>query len=131
MKQCSSLTNLPFICNGDIYSWEDAVNYLDNTNASSVMLARGAIIKPWLFTEIKEKRNIDISGTERFDILKNFANYGLEHWGSDDQGIENTRHFLLNWMSFLCRYVPVGIVEHFPIKINHVRFFFISFSFFF
>lgn len=39
------------------------------------------------------------------------SNYGLEHWGSDDQGKETTRRFLLEWLSFLHRYVPVGLVD--------------------
>ena len=40
-----------------------------------------------------------------------FSNYGLEHWGSDQQGVNNTRRFLLEWMSFLHRYVPNGILS--------------------
>jgi len=39
------------------------------------------------------------------------SNYGLEHWGSDHQGICTTRRFLLEWLSFLHRYVPVGILK--------------------
>ncbi len=38
-------------------------------------------------------------------MVKEFCDYGLEHWGSDDLGVEKTRRFFLEWQSFLCRYV--------------------------
>lgn len=37
----------------DIYNWQEAVHYMENTSISSIMIARAAIIKPWIFTEIK------------------------------------------------------------------------------
>uniref|UniRef100_A0A2H1VVD0 tRNA-dihydrouridine(47) synthase [NAD(P)(+)] n=1 Tax=Spodoptera frugiperda TaxID=7108 RepID=A0A2H1VVD0_SPOFR len=109
----------PVYGNGDILSYQD---YVDRRTIAptvqGVMIGRGALIKPWIFTEIKEQRIWDISSKERFEILKKYTNYGLEHWGSDMQGVENTRRFLLEWLSFLYRYVPVGLLERPPQKIN-------------
>ncbi|KAK2887780.1 hypothetical protein QQF64_012885 [Cirrhinus molitorella] len=115
---CSKLAApIPLFGNGDILSYEDAMKARE-TGVSGIMVARGALIKPWLFTEIKENRHWDISSSERLDILRDFTNYGLEHWGSDTQGVEKTRNFLLEWLSFLCRYIPVGLLERVPQKIN-------------
>lgn len=85
---------------------------------SGIMIGRGALIKPWLFQEIKEQRHMDPSSNERFDMLKRYVNYGLEQWGSDVQGVETCRRFFLEWQSFLHRYVPYGILERPPQKIN-------------
>ncbi|NXP19056.1 DUS3L synthase, partial [Scytalopus superciliaris] len=122
IAQCARIASpMPLFGNGDILSYEDA-NRAMEMGVSGIMIARqvpvGALIKPWLFTEIKEQRHWDISSRERFDILKDFTNYGLEHWGSDTQGVEKTRKFLLEWLSFLCRYIPVGLLEHLPQRIN-------------
>lgn len=109
----------PVFGNGDILCYEDYVERRKLApTAAGVMIGRGALIKPWIFTEIKEQRLWDIRSNERFDILKKYANYGLEHWGSDTQGVENTRRFMLEWLSFLYRYVPVGLLERPPQKIN-------------
>lgn len=118
INTCSQLASpIPLFGNGDILSYEDAMKARE-TGVSGLMLARGALIKPWVFTEIKERRNWDISSGERLDMLRDFTNYGLEHWGSDTQGLEKTRTFMLEWQSFLCRYIPVGLLERAPQKIN-------------
>ncbi|XP_059176502.1 tRNA-dihydrouridine(47) synthase [NAD(P)(+)]-like [Physella acuta] len=119
VAECASAgAPMPVFGNGDILSFEDANIHMQQTGVSGVMIARGALVKPWIFTEIKEQRHWDISSGERFDILKTFTNYGLEHWGSDHQGVENTRRFLLEWLSFLYRYIPVGVLEVVPQRIN-------------
>lgn len=39
---------------------------------SCAMLGRGSLVKPWLPQELKEQRTIDISATERLEMLKRF-----------------------------------------------------------
>lgn len=47
-----------------------------------------------------------------------FAEFGLSHWGSDTQGINTTRRFLLEALSFQHRYVPIGLLEKLPGQMN-------------
>ncbi|OQR97662.1 tRNA-dihydrouridine synthase 3 [Achlya hypogyna] len=125
--------SMQMIGGGDVLSYEEFHEHLKSGQIDTCMLARfgyavcehiphgrgsGALIKPWLPTEIKERRHYDISASERLDILKDFVKCGLEHWGSDQKGINRTRRYLLEWQSFLCRYVPVGILEKLPQRIN-------------
>jgi len=103
-----------FVGNGDCYSHVDYYDNIQNAGVDSVMLARGALIKPWLFEEIQAGQYLDKSSTERLAYIEKFARYGLEAWGSDEIGVGQTRRFLLEWLSFAHRYVPVGILEHLP-----------------
>lgn len=119
--QCakSAPKSLQVLGNGDVFSYIDwNTHKSDCPELSTCMVARGALIKPWIFTEIKEQRHWDISSGERLDILKDYVRFGLQHWGSDSKGVETTRHFLLEWLSYTCRYIPVGLLDVIPQRIN-------------
>ncbi|KAI8334759.1 hypothetical protein BC941DRAFT_495544 [Chlamydoabsidia padenii] len=104
--------------NGDVLSFEDYNRHKQEAGIDGVMIGRGALIKPWIFDEIRNQRHWDISSRERFDMMKSFCDFGLEHWGSDSQGVNTTRRFLCEWQSFLYRYIPIGLLEVYPQKIN-------------
>ncbi|KAJ5331697.1 hypothetical protein N7476_001480 [Penicillium atrosanguineum] len=107
-----------FLGNGDCYSHVDYDDHINNAGVDSVMLGRGALIKPWLFEEIQSGQYLDKSASERLGMIEKFAKYGLEAWGSDEHGIGTTRRFMLEWLSFAYRYVPIGLLEHLPPHIN-------------
>ncbi|CBF88723.1 hypothetical protein AN0818.2 [Aspergillus nidulans FGSC A4] len=107
-----------FLGNGDCYSHVDYEDHIKNAKVDSVMVGRGALIKPWLFEEIQAGQYLDKSASERLAYVEKFARYGMETWGSDEYGIGITRRFLLEWLSFACRYVPIGLLEYLPPKIN-------------
>lgn len=60
------------------------------------MIARGAIIKPWIFEEIQQRQHIDKSASERLDMLKQFAYWGLEHWVRSSQEINTNSRALIH-----------------------------------
>ncbi|GLT77905.1 hypothetical protein SLA2020_494600 [Shorea laevis] len=60
----------------------------------------------------------DITSGERLNVLMDYVRFGLEHWGSDTKGVEKTRHFLLEWLSYACRYIPVGLLDVIPQRLN-------------
>jgi tRNA-dihydrouridine synthase 3 len=109
----------PYFCgNGDIYSHTDYFDAINNAAVDSCMIGRGALIKPWIFEEIQSGQYLDKSATERLQYIEQFTRFGLENWGSDEIGVGVTRRFLLEWLSFSCRYVPIGLLEHLPPQMN-------------
>ncbi|TNJ28872.1 putative Dihydrouridine synthase [Giardia muris] len=102
--------------NGDIFHWNDLEDP-QHAAVDYVLIGRGAAIKPWIFQELREHKTLDPSSKERLEMLRRFANYCLEYYGTDAIGTERARaQFLENW-SFMCRYIPVGIMGA-PQRIN-------------
>lgn len=107
-----------FIGNGDCYSHVDYLDHVDRAGVDTVMIARGAMVKPWIFEEIEKGQYLDKSASERLGYVEKYVRYGLEAWGSDELGVGFTRRFLLEWLSFTHRYVPIGLLEHLPPSLN-------------
>lgn len=124
IRRCAAVASpsgLPLVGNGDVFSFKDYERHMRDGTLATCMIGRGALIKPWVLTEIKERRVWDISASERLAIFGDFARHGLEHWGSDERGVETTRRFMMEWMSYTHRYVPVGLLESGVAQKMHLR----------
>jgi tRNA-dihydrouridine synthase 3 len=98
--------DVPVIGNGDILTWQDAEYRLREAGCAGLMIARGALIKPWVFREIEEKRDYLLSPTDRLDILRRYRSLALAHFRDDERGRRNVRGFLDWHLDFLSRYRP-------------------------
>ncbi|GBE83622.1 zinc finger dihydrouridine synthase [Sparassis latifolia] len=112
------LAPVPIFGGGDCFSSEDYWAKMNNSGVDGIMIGRGALIKPWIFTEVKEHREWDISSRERLELIRKYAEYGLNHFGSDTAGVNTTRRYLCEALSFQYRYIPIGLLEHLPGHIN-------------
>ena len=91
-------SKLPIIGNGDIFSPEDALDKLENTNCQAVMLARGVQGNPWLIKRIiqylKSGELIDKpTYKEVIEMAKIHLLKACDYYG-EDRGIPKMRKHL-------------------------------------
>lgn len=80
VSSCATLTmavvavpRVPIFGGGDCFSSQDYWSAVEQSGVDGVMVARGALIKPWVFTEIRERREWDISSRERLELIRKVA----------------------------------------------------------
>jgi tRNA-dihydrouridine synthase 3 len=102
---------VPVVGNGDILTHYEARQRMVRSGVTSVMLARGALIKPWLFREIREGRSWLPTPEERFAVIWRFVGLLREHFGEDERGRRRALGFLPWHLNFFCRYRPLPEAE--------------------
>lgn len=102
---------VPVVGNGDILTHYEARRRMEISGVTSVMLARGALVKPWLFREIREGRAWEPSSAERLGVLLRFVELLRDHFGVGEKGVVRTRRFLVWHLDFFSRYRPLPEAE--------------------
>lgn len=98
---------IPVIGNGDILTPYEARERMARSGVRSVMLARGALIKPWLFRELREGRVWEPTAEDRLGVLWRFVELLRDHFGTDERGVKRALRFLPWHLGFFCRYRPL------------------------
>ena len=96
---------VPVIGNGDLLFPHEIERARRESGCAAVMVARGALIKPWIFREATEAY-WDISADERLALYRRYASLAREHWGTDEYGVTRVRTFIAWHLDFWSRYVP-------------------------
>jgi tRNA-dihydrouridine synthase 3 len=105
IAEIAAAVPVPVIGNGDLLFAHECHERLASSGCTAVMTARGALTRPWLFTELT-RGYWDITAEERLAIYRRYVALALEHWGDDDHGRGRLREFLKWHLGFWCRYSP-------------------------
>lgn len=98
--------SIPVIGNGDLLTPWDLRRRRQETAVSSFLVARGALIKPWIFREMATGQPWDPTVPQRWAILRQFVDDACEHFGDDEKGLGRVRRFFLWHWDFWNRYRP-------------------------
>ncbi|MCL2881692.1 MAG: tRNA dihydrouridine synthase DusB [Coriobacteriia bacterium] len=90
--------SVPVMASGDILTAERAVQMLEQTPVAGVMVARGAIGRPWIFGQIAMLRAGSPQApeptiTERFALIRRHVNLTRE-WYADDRVARLRKHLI-------------------------------------
>ena len=94
---------VPVVGNGDLLFPHEIEAARRRAGCAGVMVARGALIKPWIFREAAEGYR-DVWADERLALYRRYVDLALEHWGDDDHGRTRVGDFVRWHLGFWCRY---------------------------
>lgn len=106
IDEVAQTVSIPVIGNGDLLTPWDLQRRRSETSLNSFLVARGALIKPWIFKELADDRPWNPGVPERWAIMRRYVDLALEHFGEDDFGVKRVKRFFLWHLKFWHRYHP-------------------------
>lgn len=85
--RAKKLLSIPVLANGGIFTREDVIKCLETTGADGVLIARGALGNPWIFSDIAPTLE------ERIKVILEHADLQVKHYG--DYGLILLRKHLV------------------------------------
>ncbi len=96
---------VPVVGNGDLLFPHEVEAARERSGCAAVMVARGALIKPWIFRECAEGYR-DVTAEDRVAVYRRYVALAIEHWGDHERGRGQVAEFLRWHLGFWCRYAP-------------------------
>jgi tRNA-dihydrouridine synthase 3 len=102
--EIATAVTVPVVGNGDVLFPHEIAAFSSRARCSGVMVARAALIKPWIFREATTGY-WDISAEERVSIYRRYVSLAKAHWGTDEHGLARVNMFVKWHLDFWRRYV--------------------------
>jgi len=114
----ASVSSIPVLGNGDIWTAADAVRMVNETGCDGVVIGRGCLGRPWLFEDLADAfngREVKAPRTLGFvvDVMKRHLRTLVDHFGDDSSGTSRgVRDFRKHVSWYLTGYPVGGEVRH-------------------
>lgn len=103
--EVAAVLPVPVVGNGDLLFRHEIAAALARSGCAGVMVARGALIAPWIFRAATGAPE-DVAADERLEIYRRYVALARAHWGDDDHGLARVTEFTRWHLGFWCRYRP-------------------------
>jgi len=98
---------IPVIGNGDLLTPWDLERRRRETPVRSFMVARGCLIKPWVFRELATGEPWQPTVAERWAVMDRYLDFAREYFGDDEKGLGRCRRFVIWHLHFWHRWRPL------------------------